>query len=74
MYNKDRGDDEDLYLKPKNFRNRKSKPKVDVLEKSHPVHAPYKRDHANLLLEDEAGDWVSWEDPSMWDVDEGEDE
>jgi hypothetical protein len=47
--------EEDLFLKPKKFRNRKSKPKVDVAEQSHPVHAPYKRDHRNLLLEDD--DW-----------------
>ena len=44
--------EEDLFLKPQKFRNRKSRPKVDVAEQSHPVHVPYKRDHRNLLLED----------------------
>ncbi len=57
----DRGDDEELYLKPKTFRNRKSRPKIDVAEKSHPVHAPYRRDHSNLLLADD-GDWDFMED------------
>lgn len=49
--------EEDLFLKPKKFRNRKSKPKVDVAEQSHPVHQPYKRDHSNYLLEEDIDDW-----------------
>jgi hypothetical protein len=67
----DRGDDEDLYLKPKVYRNRKSKPKIDVAERTHPVHEPYKRTHANYLL-DNSVDMDAWEqdveiDETDWD-------
>lgn len=41
------------FNKPKTFRNRKKKAKFDGDYGDKPKHRPYKRDHHNLLLEDD---------------------
>lgn len=49
------------YNKPKTFRNRKKKAKMEGDYQEHPKHAPYEREHHNYLqdaleMEDEYGD------------------
>lgn len=38
---------EDVYEKPRKFRDRSKKRRGDVVEKDHPVHRPYEREHKN---------------------------
>lgn len=42
------------FNKPKTFRNRKKKAKMDGDYGEKPKHQPYKREHHNYLLEDES--------------------